>query len=168
MTPRILSSSKAEIVERPRRVPNADFFVPSGMVDLMVDHAEAGLSENVEVLGLIVGRFYRDADGVYAVAERVISVPTVGDEFSVAICESGQPELVDAMDDLAEGEAVVGWYHSHLGIGCFMSDTDVRTQDGLFGGECGFAVVVDPVKGELAFFDSNPGEPMPARTIIME
>lgn len=168
MTPKILSSTKAEITERPRAVSDADFFIPAAMVDFIADHAEAGLSENVEVLGLIIGKFFRDTRGVYAVAERVINVPTVGDESSVAICETGLPDLVDAMDDLVSDEVVVGWYHSHLGIGCFMSDTDVKTQDGMFGGECGFAVVVDPVKGEIAFFDSNLGKPMPARTILTE
>ena len=70
--------------------------------------------------------------------------------------------------DLAEGESVIGWYHSHLDIGCFMSPTDIATQNGLFGGECGFALVIDPVRKEMKVFDSTPDAPAPADMVIME
>lgn len=168
MTPSIISSSNPEIPERVRSVPAADLFIRSDVIDDMLLHADLGLCKNQEIMGLIAGRFYRDSGGVYAVAEKAVSVMSEGDECSVVFGEEGLRQLIDEIDCLEPDEAIVGWYHSHLGIGCFMSQTDITTQDGLFGGEYGFAVVVDPEKMELAFFDSNPGDPKPARVIVME
>jgi 26S proteasome regulatory subunit N11 len=67
------------------------------------------------------------------------------------------------MHSLHRSEEVVGWYHSHPGFGCWLSNVDVNTQQAFekLNPRC-VAVVVDPiqsVKGKVvidAFRSVNP------------
>ena len=49
-------------------------------------------------------------------------------------------------------ELVVGWYHSHPGLGAFFSSTDRRTQAAFFPHLYSLGWVVDPLRGGEAFF----------------
>jgi proteasome lid subunit RPN8/RPN11 len=54
---------------------------------------------------------------------------------------------------------VVGWYHSHPNLGAFFSSTDRRTQRAFFCQPYSLGLVIDPVRGEEAWFlgsDSLP------------
>ena len=163
----IISGSSKEPEYRLRTVRSAKLFIPEFALSLMTDHADAGLDSDREIMGLMIGRFYRDDDGIYAVVDRPVSSGLISDRFSVRFDEKDMGELFDSLE-LDDGESVVGWYHSHLDIGCFMSPTDIATQNGLFGGECGFALVIDPVRQELKVFDSTPDDPKPVDIVIME
>ena len=46
----------------------------------------------------------------------------------------------------------VGWWHSHPGFGCFLSHIDIATQEGIFFQPYHVALVIDPIRNELAFF----------------
>jgi proteasome lid subunit RPN8/RPN11 len=58
-------------------------------------------------------------------------------------------------------EMMVGWYHSHPGLGAFFSATDRGTQSAFFPHPYSVGWVVDPLRGEEAFFVgrdcANPG-----------
>lgn len=162
--PRIMSSEKKEPIFRKRMVPGADLFVPVQVLSLIAEHADEGLESDKEVMGLLIGTFYRDDRGKYATVDRAVTSQLISDEFSVKFDESALEEMFQDLE-LADGESVVGWYHSHLDIGCFMSPTDVSTQDGIFGKDCGFAVVVDPVRKELKVFD---GESKSANMVVQD
>ncbi|MCK4780659.1 MAG: Mov34/MPN/PAD-1 family protein, partial [Candidatus Lokiarchaeota archaeon] len=47
---------------------------------------------------------------------------------------------------------IVGWWHSHPGFSCFLSHTDLKTQEYFFPESYQVALVVDPHKDELEFF----------------
>ena len=47
---------------------------------------------------------------------------------------------------------IVGWWHSHPDFGCFLSTTDIHTQEFFFPDSYQVALVVDPIRGELEFF----------------
>jgi hypothetical protein len=53
---------------------------------------------------------------------------------------------------LQPGEVVVGWFHSHPGIGAFFSGTDRRTQAGFFHHPFSLGWVIDPQRREQAWF----------------
>ena len=133
----------------------------------MADHADAGLDSDIEVMGLMIGRFYRDEHGIYAIVDRPVSSKLISDRFGVSFDKDSMEELFDSLD-MDDGESIVGWYHSHLDIGCFMSPTDITTQNGLFGGECGFALVIDPVRKEIKIFDSTIDDPKPVDMIVTD
>ena len=163
----IISGSSREPEYRKRPVQAADIIIPEFALSLMTDHADAGLDNDCEIMGLMIGRFYRDEKGTYAVVDRPVSSKLISDRFGVRFDEASMGDLFDSLE-LDEGESVVGWYHSHLDIGCFMSPTDVETQNGLFGGECGFALVIDPVRKEMKVFDSTMDEPKPADMVVTD
>ena len=165
--PKVISESRSEIRFKNRTVKAAKLFAPEHVISEMLDHADDGLDENKEIMGLIIGTFYRDDMGVYAIADRVVTSRLIANPIRVQFDKDSLEELFDSIE-LADGESVIGWYHSHLDIGCFMSETDVKTQDGIFGGECGFAVVIDPVRKELKIFDSTPKEPKEVDMVIIE
>jgi proteasome lid subunit RPN8/RPN11 len=58
-------------------------------------------------------------------------------------------------------EIVVGWYHSHPGLGAFFSGTDRRTQRAFFAQAYSVGWVVDPVEGTEAWFMGADSVPMP-------
>jgi proteasome lid subunit RPN8/RPN11 len=53
---------------------------------------------------------------------------------------------------LQPGEVVVGWFHSHPGIGAFFSGTDRRTQADFFHHPFSLGWVIDPQRREQAWF----------------
>ena len=162
-----MSAERGEVPYRKRTVRAAEIFVPEFVLSTIADHADDGASMDKEIMGLLIGRFYRDDDGTYAVVTNSITSGLIADDVSVRFDHSSLEEMFDNMD-LKEGECVVGWYHSHLDIGCFMSPSDVSTQDGIFNGECGFALVIDPIKQEMKVFDSTPGDPRQIDMVVID
>lgn len=164
---RVVSSEDADITFRKRSVPGVPFFVIESAAEAMVQAADEDALDDSETLGLMVGRVYRDESGQYAVAERTITSERLADATGVRFDPDDMSELIDGVDGMEDGERIIGWYHSHLGCGCFMSDTDVRTQHSVFGGGMGFAIVIDPLRGEFAVFD-NSETPEKVQMIIVQ
>ena len=50
---------------------------------------------------------------------------------------------------------VVGWWHSHIGLGSFLSATDIHTQEYFFPEPYQVALVVDPIRNMHKFFTLN-------------
>lgn len=165
--PRVISGKSNEPEYKKRVVSAAKIFIPETMISLMTEHADAGLSAEKEVMGLMIGTFYRDENGQYAVVDRVATTDLVADMYSVKFDREALDKMCDTME-IDDDESIVGWYHSHLDLGCFMSPTDIATQDRIFNGDCGFALVIDPVRKEIRVFDSNPGDPRPVDMIVQD
>jgi proteasome lid subunit RPN8/RPN11 len=71
-----------------------------------------------------------------------------------------------ARERLGPGEVVVGWYHSHPGIGAFFSDTDRRTQAGFFNHPFSLGWVIDPFRDEEAWFVGAGAAPVDASRVV--
>ena len=99
---------------------------------------------------------------------RCIETGVLHNNRCVRFDQNDMSQLIDAIDELKEGDRIIGWYHSHLGCGCFMSETDIATQNGLFGGRIGFAIVIDPELRQLKVFDSTVDDPQSVQIIVME
>ncbi len=56
-----------------------------------------------------------------------------------------------------ENLKIIGWWHSHPNLGCFLSSTDLLTQKYFFSKEYQVALVIDPFRNEFEFFslDNN-------------
>ena len=97
--------------------------------------------------------FARDDDpetvALVHVRAAVAAVEDTGDAISLRM----EAQVWDAARAaLREGERVVGWFHSHPGIGAFFSGTDRRTQAAFFTQPWHLGWVIDPVRGEEAWF----------------
>jgi proteasome lid subunit RPN8/RPN11 len=57
-----------------------------------------------------------------------------------------------ATPHLDAGLSVVGWYHSHPGLGAFFSGTDRATQRAFFREPYSLGLVIDPVRAEHACY----------------
>ena len=82
--------------------------VPEFALSLMADHADAGLDSDKEIMGLMIGRFYRDDKGVYAVVDRPISSKLISDRFGVRFDESSISDLFDSLEMEEGGGGVCG------------------------------------------------------------
>ncbi len=122
--------------------------------------AEEQARRRREDLGLLVGDWALDGDGaVYAVAMDLRTGPLVSSPSSVRFSSEGLSQVAKELDATTYPYVIVGWYHTHLALGVFMSDRDLRTQRGGFPHPHQVAVVVDPMEGEAAAYANGPGGP---------
>ncbi len=129
------------------------------MSDFKVSTPEQVLSEifdltsksKKEVGGLLLGRFEKQKN-ILSISDH-ISGPQSSSFARVSLSDE---LLVQATAEIAEKGAnvtIIGWYHSHPGMGLFMSSVDVKTQkryQSLFPEAV--ALVVDPIKRSFKFF----------------
>ena len=164
--PKIVSAAAPETEFKVRPVKGVRLFISEDAIASMTDHAERGYLENKEVMGLMIGYVLRDDEGTYVKATDAATSGLDADEVSVRFKKEAIGDLFDSIDR-CEGNAIVGWYHSHLGIGCYLSGVDVRTHTGIFGDEIGFAVVIDPSDSTLAVFSCGSDGPQKVPMIIL-
>jgi proteasome lid subunit RPN8/RPN11 len=90
----------------------------------MLKHGRAGVP--MEVMGLMLGEFVDD----YTIkVVDVFAMPQSGTAVSVeAVDPVFQTNMVEMLKQTNRSEIVVGWYHSHPGLGCWLSGVDVNTQ----------------------------------------
>jgi len=112
-------------------------------------HARDGLAkipgqgEDFEVMGLLTGKLegnslvVMDCFGVLKGNEVRVAAGVADFEYMVQYTETS--------DKIGKQGAVVGWYHSHPGMGCWLSGIDVNTQFNNQNFQDPYvAVVVDP------------------------
>ncbi|KAK4276663.1 hypothetical protein QN277_014789 [Acacia crassicarpa] len=109
----------------------------------MLKHGRAGVP--MEVMGLMLGEF-PDAYTVRVVD--VFAMPQSGTGVSVeAVDHVFQTTMLDMLRQTGRPEMVVGWYHSHPGMGCWLSAVDINTQQSFEAlSQRAVAVVVDPIR----------------------
>jgi proteasome lid subunit RPN8/RPN11 len=116
--------------------------------------------------GLLLGEVY--ADGATVCGSRVVYVTQAiaATEFASSGVSLRMASGVweEARSRLRSAELVVGWYHSHPGLGAFFSHTDRRTQRGFFPHAYSVGWVLDPWGGESAWF-VGPDSVPPARVV---
>lgn len=164
--PKIISSKVPKIEFKKRYARGTSLFVNEDIMAAMVEHAEEGYQDNKEIMGLMTGRIFEDDEGLYVVVEDVATSDLDADEASVRFKEGSFEQLFANMDE-CKGDAIVGWYHSHLGIGCYLSGVDIKTHEGIFGEDIGFAMVIDPSDSTIVPFSCNEGKPQKVSMIIL-
>ena len=166
MMPRIISHNDVEVPYRRRSVRGIRLFISENVMNDMIWHSEDG--GDVEVMGLLIGHAYSDEEGRYVTVEKAMTSPLLSDAVSVRFDRESMEDLFEGLDRLKEDEMITGWYHSHPGFGCFLSDMDIKTQTGIFGEGDGFAVVVDPVQKEVSAFEVSGGMSLTVQFIVMD
>ncbi len=115
-------------------------------LDFALSHARQGAASHLETMGLLVGRFCQSNGRNWVLVEGYVTAANVASPVSVRFSESSFGELSSQLF-LAVGanQVVVGWLHSHPGLGCFLSHTDIATQQRYFDHPQAVAIVVDPL-----------------------
>ncbi|MES1913902.1 MAG: hypothetical protein MHM6MM_006050 [Cercozoa sp. M6MM] len=109
----------------------------------MLSHANSGVP--MEVMGLMLGKF---VDPYTIKVVDSFSMPLSGTNVSVeSVDEVFQQEFMEKLAATNRSDGVVGWYHSHPGWGCWLSNVDMNTQQNFESlHKRAVAVVVDPVQ----------------------
>lgn len=113
----------------------------------------------LEVFGYLIGNIYKWNDKNYIVIEEQLFLigAVHSDKYSTSQIEGTAGKYEKKFQKLKrkknnEELRIVGWWHSHPGFSCFLSRTDLHTQEFFFPESYQVALVVDPIKEELAFF----------------
>ena len=137
------------------------YFAPDAHEGIL-QHAEQNLS--VEICGILVGAWRKDANGPYAVVEDYIRCESATSKFAeVTFTHESWAKINDEMDSRFEDKRIVGWYHSHPDFGIFLSERDCFIHEHFFSGAGQVAFVVDPVRQLEGIFAWKDGKPTPMR-----
>jgi proteasome lid subunit RPN8/RPN11 len=104
----------------------------------------AGINIRSESAGFLIGKFVEDQ---LIITDSTMTKHT-GTAGHVVVEDAEMAEIADELGNGRENESIIGWWHSHPGMGArFMSGTDVATQQKyqkMF--PHAVALVIDPVK----------------------
>jgi proteasome lid subunit RPN8/RPN11 len=102
-----------------------------------------------EQIGLLIGEF---SDNQLVIYDAISGTSSANRSLSIL-----SPEiLAEVADDILNGRIngrIIGWYHSHLGSGVFMSPIDIETHSRLlqFSNDV-IAMVMDSVANQFGIF----------------
>lgn len=116
--------------------------------------------------GLLLGQVFADGDEPVRSRAVLVTQAVAAEEFaSTGISLRMASDVWErARRRLGPLELVVGWYHSHPGLGAFFSATDRRTQRAFFPHAYSLGWVVDPSNDESAWFVGSDAAP-PGRVL---
>jgi 26S proteasome regulatory subunit N11 len=124
------------------------------------NHAMSRLDPRMEIMGLLLGTMYKHREREYVLVRDVVTTDLDASLVSVRFDRQGFEKLFESLDDSGFDYVIVGWYHSHPGHGCFLSQTDVDTQVSMFNRPFHSALVIDPVNMEIETFKVENGRSM--------
>ncbi len=142
------------------RMSRPHVFIEHNAVQRMLDHARKDCT--VEVGGVLVGKAYRDRDSgdVYVVITKAIpATGTKGTSVHLQFTHESWGAVFREFSPQGD-ELVMGWYHTHPGLGVFMSGTDRRTQSAFFAQPWQIAAVIDPVANKMGLFYGVDAKPV--------
>jgi proteasome lid subunit RPN8/RPN11 len=127
-------------------------FLEKGCMKQMQEHASHDILR--EQAGILRGWAYVDAGQNYVNITSALAVETVSDAAHFKFRKDGWEKI---WRQLENGPDILGWYHTHPGLGVFLSPTDLRTQQQHFCTPWSVAVVIDPVTRETGIFAGRSG-----------
>ena len=137
-----------------------DFIFPVYIYEnILVQIKEFSRKSKKEIFGYLIGNILKWKEIIYIVIRDQIFIKGAvhSHQFSTSQIEGTAGEYEKQFQNLKikkqdDNLRIVGWWHSHPGIGCFLSSTDFRTQEFFFPESYQVALVVDPIREEFKFF----------------
>lgn len=118
----------------------------------------------LEIFGYLVGEIFRWDESSYVLIEDHLYIKGAvhSHQYSTAQIEGTAGKYEKKFQKLKKKKnnaslRIVGWWHSHPSFTCFLSTTDIATQEFFFPESYQVALVVDPINDDFKFFtlDSN-------------
>ncbi len=114
---------------------------------------EAREKPDQQIVGVLLG----GQSGGAIVIEDAVTGPAESDSTRVTLTGDSIARIADDIINKRIGGSIVGWYHSHVRGGVFMSETDVETQLKLQQfSPLVTAMVIDAQTGKSGFFRADP------------
>jgi proteasome lid subunit RPN8/RPN11 len=148
----------AGIAREPAAAPGLQIAITAHAHAAALQHL-AGHAE--ECGGLLLGEVFADGDDHARSRVVLVTQAVAAEEFaSTGISLRMSSDVWErARRRLGPLELVVGWYHSHPGLGAFFSATDRRTQRAFFPHAYSVGWVVDPSRNDSAWFVGRDATP---------
>ncbi len=105
--------------------------------------------------GFLLGNRYEcpNTERQYIIIDQFMKADyTEGTQVSLTFTTDSWAQLTERMGGKYRGKQLVGWYHSHPGMGIFLSNYDLDIHKNRFANEWDVALVLDPIKHEGGFF----------------
>lgn len=109
---------------------------------------------DVEVGGFLLGNI---TDSEVSVTASQPARTAESGQTQLTFTHEAWDEVLGKMETDFAGLEIVGWYHSHPGFGCFLSDYDIFIQENFFASPGQHALVIDPIAGEDGVFTASKG-----------
>lgn len=152
-----LDQPVSDVLQQERQLPGV--FIRQDCLAKMQWHARQDLVR--EQAGILCGHAYSDDNGEFYVdINSIVAAPAFSDSAHFKFRKDSWQHIWAGLDG---GVNVLGWYHTHPGMGVFLSQTDLRTQQLYFGSPWQLAIVLDPVGRQMALFSGSRGIPLPER-----
>jgi proteasome lid subunit RPN8/RPN11 len=141
-------------IEQYNQAIHQDGFVDAYIAKTAVDKIRNHCLKNsqTEVMGLLIGDIFKFQDRIYSVVFDVVTTDLDATAVHVKFDEGGFEQLFEKLDDVKFDYIIVGWYHSHPGHTCFLSETDIATQKKHFNAPYHIALVLDPRYKKIACY----------------
>ncbi len=143
-------------------------FITSSALEGLNVYLESDVSR--EHGGVLIGLPYTDTITGKTFVDVRAAIPAFYSEGSPTSLQFN-PEAWEYISGLIEesfpGHIVVGWFHSHPGLGVYMSGTDRATQRSFYAHPWNLALVVDPLAHDSAWFAGAGCIPLRIRDIIL-
>ncbi len=118
-----------------------------------------------EIFGYLIGELFRWKNKLYIIINEHIFLESGAEStrYRVSQMEGMAGKYEERFRGLRlkrdnQNLRVLGWWHTHPDIGCFLSKTDMSTQRFFFPESYQVALVVDPVRKEYEFFSLDESE----------
>lgn len=148
---------KTPRIESPRGGPYATgtmylrYAITNQAQQTMLKHAEANYE--IEIGGILLGEVYQEHEKFFVnVTNALPAQNTLSTKAQVTFTSQAWLEIIAQRSSYPD-KMTVGWYHSHPGLGVFLSGRDQFTHRSFFGDEPWYiAIVIDPHSGDQGVF----------------
>jgi proteasome lid subunit RPN8/RPN11 len=109
--------------------------------------------------GILTGQAYKDIGGNHyvLVTNAIAATDSQGTSTHLQFTAESWKPVWDYLQTSPEVK-IIGWYHTHPGLGVFLSGTDLRTQRLYFSAPWNVAVVIDPIANRIGYFFGSDGK----------
>jgi proteasome lid subunit RPN8/RPN11 len=126
------------------------------VLEQIIEYSETGRSR--EVGGFLLGGTYGEDHTFVVVRHFHPAIQALSGSASLTFTHETWADLNRQVEQRHPGEMVLGWQHTHPGFGIFLSGYDMFIHRHFFPQPHQVALVVDPQRQELGFFQWREGE----------
>lgn len=134
-------------------------FVHSTVLDEILDFSEMDMRR--EIGGFLIGSYCKDLDKSMTFVELEHFLPATDVRSQSASLTFTHETWATANREVQlryPDHRIIGWHHTHPGLGVFLSAYDLFIHRNFFGCDWQIAMVVDPQRQEFAFYQWRESE----------
>ncbi|MEZ6106381.1 MAG: Mov34/MPN/PAD-1 family protein [Pirellulaceae bacterium] len=136
-------------------------------LDVVLDiHRHAQSDTRVELGGVMMGAVHEDVEGrsFVLVTDSIRAEHYEATKGSFKFTHETWQAISRRRDEYPDHVRMVGWYHTHPDWGVFLSGMDLFICQNFFAGTHDLALVVDPCRHDVGWFQWTTGREHPQRT----